>query len=247
MVISETSSSSPKGMTNYAIPVQPNTTYTVRFDTFFSSGAGGSSVVQLCSQGLCQDVTPSHSGWKRNYASFTTGASPSQGITVQLRSGVATAYVTQFVVERSPVGKLDFESRDKRRRWEYTATSAPAPVVPQGINSASQADFAGLVTRNFGPGGSFATRHYGVVLKPGVQRFICVKALAYDAASVGTTGTMRVVSDGVVAASQTINVTSTTTWTQSCGFFKPLGQFNELQFDVPAGKSYLVDDISGAM
>ncbi len=228
----------------------PNRYYDVSVTTYFD-GSVFPYPLRVCLEGTvldCKDFDPIIDTWYTNVARLW--ASPGADLRIFVQ-GDALVYVTAVsLIEHGAV--MGFDSHDKRFMWRNHNTGARARIWPNGIDSDTEPDWAGVVYREPSQplDDDWSLRNRQLAIRGGEQYQVCFKYRTSDRDPLyAAWGTVRMLNEfGEIPDSKTF-VDVSTTWGSGCtSWFAVPTDDNNLQFGVYAfipGSSgaWLVDDV----
>jgi hypothetical protein len=209
--------------------------------------------LRVCLEGTevhCSDFNPGVGSWLTHvaYLYASTGAA----LTFYLMPGTQVDVAAVSLV--SSAATMDFDTHDKRYMWRNHNTGGRGRIWPNGVNSATAQDWAGVVYRD--PtrplNDDWSLRNRQLAIDGGANYRVCFQY--HDAPRNSLTGnihgTVRMLNEYGIIGGSTLEFYPAWFWQQACtGWFYVSTDDNNLQCGIIAGDysatgSYLVDNIS---
>jgi hypothetical protein len=209
---------------------------------------GASPVLMVCLGQDCETLDPPLATWERHVLRLWAYPGARLGIAIHGESLVHVADVS--VVEHGAV--MDFDSHDRRFSWRNGSTGERARIWPNGIDSATEPDWAGVAYRQPAQplDDDWALTNRQLAINGGEPYRVCFSYRTSDRDPLDAAwGVVRMVDGSGEIAGSRFFVNPTTAWGSACtAWFDVPTDANDLQFGVYAfvsssSGSYLVDDV----
>lgn len=229
-----------------SLNLKPNTYYVVSVSAFLRQAASPLPLrIQLA--GNLQTFSLPIGRWQKRVARLWSGSSPNPSLSFQVAGQADLSLSSVTVIEDN--ARMDFDTHDERVSWTNDATKTRAFIWPNGNDSGTTSNWAGVVQASGSPTTwSLTNRHLGI--RDGQMRMCFDHQMSSRNPLQGGRGIVRVLQSSGVARG-TMNFVPLASWQRACSkWFTVTGSDNKLMFGTQsslpsvAKGGYLVDNIA---